>query len=78
MRRRDFIGLLGGAAAIPFVACPAEWRIRSIGVLPASRTILYFRPASQRFIKLALLGWIIGRNVRIDTLSPTDPAKDSQ
>ena len=70
MRRRDFIGLLGGAAAIPFVAhAQQNERIRSIGVLmPASPDDPVFQARLAAFHQeLALLGWIIGRNVRIDT-----------
>ena len=79
MRRRDFIGLLGGAAAIPFVAhAQQNERIRSIGVLlPASPDDPVFQARLAAFHQeLALLGWIIGRNVRIDTRwATTDPAK---
>src|SRR4029079_27541 len=69
MRRREFISLLGGAAALPLAAHaqPGE-RVRRIGVLlPASAD----DPANQArvgaFLQgLGVLGWTIGRNVRID------------
>jgi len=70
MRRREFITLLGGAAAIPFVAhAQQSERMRSIGVLlPASPNDPVFQARLAAFHQeLALLGWIIGRNVRIDT-----------
>jgi len=46
MRGRDFIGLLGGAAAIPFVAHARQSeRMRSIACCcPQVRTILSFIP----------------------------------
>src|SRR5262245_10441378 len=79
MRRREFIGLLGGAAAIPFVAhAQQSERMRSIGVLlPASPDDPVFQARLAAFHQeLALLGWIIGRNVRIDTRwATTNPAE---
>jgi putative ABC transport system substrate-binding protein len=70
LKRREFITLLGGAAAIPFVAhAQQSERMRSIGVLlPASPNDPVFQARLAAFHQeLALLGWIIGRNVRIDT-----------
>src|SRR5262245_35117384 len=70
LNRREFITLLGGAAAIPFVAhAQQSERMRSIGVLlPASPNDPVFQARLAAFHQeLALLGWIIGRNVRIDT-----------
>ena len=70
IRRRDFITLLGGAAAAWPLAVRAQQaeRVRRIGVLvglaedPEGRArIAAFQQA------LAQLGWTIGRNVRIDT-----------
>ena len=70
MRRREFITLLGGAAAWPLAARaqPAE-RVRRIGVLlPAAADDSQFQAWVGAFLQeLALLGWSIGRNVRIDT-----------
>jgi ABC-type uncharacterized transport system substrate-binding protein len=69
IRRRDFITLLGGAAAAWPLAVRAQQaeRVRRIGVLvglaedPEGRArIAAFQQA------LAQLGWTIGRNVRID------------
>lgn len=69
MRRRDFISLLGGAAAIPLVAhAQQEDRIRRIGVLhghaandPAALArVAAFRQALQQ------LGWADGRKLQID------------
>jgi putative ABC transport system substrate-binding protein len=69
IRRREFITLLGGVAAWPLAARAQQSdRVRRIGVLrlgdendPVEKTSL------SAFIQaLAGLGWIDGRNVRID------------
>jgi putative ABC transport system substrate-binding protein len=70
MRRRQFITLLGGAAAWPLAARAQQGeRMRRIGVL---MTVAADDPESQRrmtaFVQgLQELGWTDGRNVRIDT-----------
>jgi putative tryptophan/tyrosine transport system substrate-binding protein len=70
VNRREFITLLGGAVAWPLAARaqPAE-RVRRIGVLlPAAADDSQFQAWVGAFLQeLALLGWSIGRNVRIDT-----------
>jgi putative ABC transport system substrate-binding protein len=69
MRRREFITLLGGAAAWPLGARAQQpERMRSIGVL---HTIAADDPHSQARIAAVLqglqqLGWTDGRNVRIE------------
>jgi putative tryptophan/tyrosine transport system substrate-binding protein len=79
VRRRDFINLLGGAAAIPFMAHAQQAeRVRTIGVLlPAAADDPVFQARLAAFHQeLALLGWTIGRNVRIDTRwATTNPAE---
>src|SRR6516165_581796 len=69
MIRRDFITLLGGAAAWPLAArAQQDGRVRRIGVLasgdendlPAKTDVSAFTQA------LAGLGWTDGRNVRMD------------
>ena len=71
MRRREFITLLGGAAAAWPLAARAQQaeRVRRIGVLlPAAADDAEFQARVGAFLQgLALLGWTIGRNVRIDT-----------
>jgi putative ABC transport system substrate-binding protein len=70
MRRREFITLLGGAAAWPCAARAQQpERMRRVGVLMA---LAADDPQSQRrmtaFVQgLQELGWTDGRNVRIDT-----------
>ena len=70
MRRREFITLLGGAAATWPLAARAQQaeRMRRIGVLlPAAADDAEFQARVGAFLQaLALLGWTIGRNVRID------------
>src|SRR6516165_10755587 len=78
MRRREFIGLLGGAAVAWPRAARAQQpgRVQGIGVLmgfpesdsQAQRYIAEFRDGLHK------LGWTEGRNVRIDTrwATPTD------
>src|SRR5262249_21469770 len=69
MRRREFIRLLGGAAAIPIAARAQQaYRVRRIGVLmylaeddPGAKARM------AAFIEgLQQLDWTIGRNVQID------------
>ena len=69
MRRRDFITLLGGAAAWPLAARAQQPRqMRRIGVIMFSAAD---DPESQvrvaGFLQgLAELGWTVGQNVQID------------
>jgi putative ABC transport system substrate-binding protein len=71
MKRRQFITLLGGAAAAwPLSASGQQAeRMRRIGILlPAASDDPIFQSRVGAFLQgLALLGWTIGRNVRIDT-----------
>jgi putative tryptophan/tyrosine transport system substrate-binding protein len=72
MRRREFIGLLGStaAAAVPIAAHAQQAeRLRRIGVLlPTTSDDAEFQARVGAFLQaLALLGWTIGRNVRIET-----------
>jgi putative ABC transport system substrate-binding protein len=71
VRRRQFLGLLGAAAAAcPFAArAQQRERMRRIGILlNASSDDPQYQAWVGAFLQaLALLGWTIGRNVRIDT-----------
>src|SRR6476659_8561392 len=70
MRRRKCISLLGGAAAWPMAARAQQpERVRRIGVLlPAAADDPEWQARAGAFQQaLAVLGWTIGRNVRIDT-----------
>ena len=69
MRRRDFITLISGAAAWPLAARAQQTeRVRRVGVLTAlpaddpewqSRLAAFHQGLQE-------LGWIVGRNIRID------------
>jgi len=79
IRRRDFIRLLGGAAAWPVVARAQQTdRPKRVGVLlPAAADDPVFQAYLGAFLQeLALLGWTIGRNVRIDTRWATSDAAE--
>jgi putative tryptophan/tyrosine transport system substrate-binding protein len=71
MRRREFIGLLGGMAAIPCAAYAQQGeRIRRVAVFSSSATDTS-DPEGQANIAAFLqalqqLGWISGQNLRID------------
>ena len=69
MKRREFITLLGGAAAWPVLARAQQGeRMRRIGVLmPGDENDSVFKPRLSAFTQaLAGLGWTDGRNVRMD------------
>ena len=71
MRRREFIGLLGGATAWPLVARGQQpERMRRIGVLSGVEDDAEQRGRLAAFLQgLQQLGWTDGRNVRIDIRS---------
>jgi putative tryptophan/tyrosine transport system substrate-binding protein len=67
--RRKFLAALGGAAAWPLaVRAQQPERVRRIGIiLPAAADDPAFQTWVGAFLQaLALLGWTIGRNMRID------------
>jgi len=74
VKRREFITLVGGAAATSLTLWPLtayaqeRERTRLIGVLlPSAADDAEFQARLAAFYQaLALLGWIIGRNVRFD------------
>ena len=70
MQRREFIALLGGSAAIWPLTGNAQQseRARRVGVLqPAAADDAVFQARVGAFLQeLALKGWIIGHNVRVD------------
>src|SRR5262249_1658028 len=70
VKRREFISLLGGAATWPLAARAQQGeRMRRIGVLmPSAADDPEFQARLTAFVQgLAQLGWLDGRNVRIDT-----------
>jgi putative ABC transport system substrate-binding protein len=69
MKRRDFITLLGGAAAWPLAArAQQRERMRRIGwLMPGDENDPFVKPVVSAFTQaLADLGWTEGRNVRMD------------
>src|SRR5262245_35187812 len=70
IKRREFITLLGGAAAWPLAARAQQAeRVRRIGVLmPTAADDPEYQARMTAFLQeLAQLGWIDGRNARVDT-----------
>jgi putative ABC transport system substrate-binding protein len=79
LKRREFITLLGGAAAWPLAARAQEpEHMRLIGVLlPGSADDLQYQARVGAFLQgMQESGWIIGRNIRIDTRWATTNAAD--
>ena len=74
IRRRDFITLLGGAAAAWPLAARAQQQgpMRRVGVLmPGSETDMEEQSRVTAFQQgLAKVGWMNGRNVLVTELSP--------
>ncbi len=77
MRRREFIAGIGGAVAMP-LAARAQERVRRVGVLLAGAAddAESLARVGAFLQALALSGWIIGRNVRIDTRWATADAAE--
>jgi putative tryptophan/tyrosine transport system substrate-binding protein len=80
MRRRDFVTLLGGAAAAWPLGARAQQSVRHIGVLMAIAEDDPDSRANSAALEqgLAQRGWTSGRNVRIDyrwAIDSTDKAK---
>jgi len=70
MKRREFITLLGGAAAWPLAArAQQRERMRRIGVLlPSTADDSEYQAWVGAFLQgLAQSGWITGRNIRVET-----------
>ena len=69
MRRREFVTLLGGAAAAWPLAARAQQTIRRIGMLlPAAADDAEFQTRVGAFLEgLQQSGWTIGQNVQIDS-----------
>jgi putative tryptophan/tyrosine transport system substrate-binding protein len=72
MRRREFIGLIGGAVAWPLARAEQAGGVRRVGVLMVESD-----PLGQSYLKsfvqkLQELGWTDGRNVhsRFTRLAP--------
>src|SRR5262249_59971202 len=80
MNRRAFISLFGAAAAAwpPVAGAQPGGRMRRIGVLlPATREDSEFQTWVGAFLQgLALAGWSIGSNMRIDTRYAGNNAAD--
>src|SRR5262245_50086315 len=73
MRRREFVGLIGCAAAWPLAArAQQDGRVRRIGVLTSRAEGDPYQKAylAALWEALARLGWVDGRNLRIDIRFP--------
>ena len=68
IRRREFITLLGGAAAWPLAARAQQAEVRRVGVLLSlDENDPLVKPRIDAFTQsLAALGWTDGHNVRMD------------
>jgi ABC-type uncharacterized transport system substrate-binding protein len=67
MRRRDFVTLLGGAAALPFSAqAQQSTKVATIGFLGATSRSTQGQIASEFVQRLRELGWREGQNVVIE------------
>src|SRR5215210_1056710 len=66
MRRREFIGLVGGAAAWPFVVQAQQGSLRKVGFLGANTPGSAGHLATAFASRLQQLGWVEGKNVAIE------------
>jgi putative tryptophan/tyrosine transport system substrate-binding protein len=76
MRRREFIAIVGSAAAWPFgVSAQQTARVRSIGILLGAAIEDPFGRAMIATVSRALqdLGWVDGKNARIHYRGSSNP-----
>ena len=66
MRRRQFIALLGGAVALPFASRAQQAAMPVIGFLGTGTPSSWSQWTSAFVNRLSELGWIEGRNVKIE------------
>jgi putative ABC transport system substrate-binding protein len=66
MRRREFITLLGGAAAAWPLTAHAQERVPVIGFLGTTSPSAWREPVAAFERRLSELGWIAGRTVTIE------------
>src|SRR5262245_15442106 len=67
IQRRDFLTLLGGAAAVwPLAARAQQRRLPTIGFLHAGTAANMSQPTAAFLQRLRELGWIEGRTVAIE------------
>ena len=68
MRRREFITLLGSAAAWPVAARAQQSdQVKRLGILFGGQENSGFRVTDKQLLEgLAQLGWVEGRNLRVD------------
>src|SRR6516162_11836387 len=80
IRRKFLATLLGGAAAWPLVARAQTERLRRIGIISsASSDDPEYQVRFGAFLQeLQRLGWIIGRNIRIETRWTRGDAEDAR
>ena len=67
MRRREFINLLGGAAAWPLAARAQQRKLPTIGYLHQSTAALSSQESAAFLQRLRELGWIDSRTVAIES-----------
>ncbi len=66
MKRREFISLIGGAAAWPLAARAQQPKVPTIGFLGASSPSVWTQWVAAFVQRLRELGWIEGRTVAIE------------
>jgi putative ABC transport system substrate-binding protein len=67
MRRREFVGLVGGAAAWPLVAQAQQRKLPTIGYLDPNTAAISSQDIAAFLQRLRELGWIEGRTVAIES-----------
>jgi putative ABC transport system substrate-binding protein len=66
MKRREFIMLLGGAAAWPLAARAQQSKLPTVGFLGAPEPSAWSKEATALVQRLHELGWTEGRTVSIE------------